>query len=88
MNDKNDLWIIKKIEHFPGEEFRENLYIGFKEDAFDTYKKIIKDLKNNNYEIFELEDAPIKGFQLETSFISLEPVKNRPIEKIIEKILM
>lgn len=86
MTKKDDLWIIKKVDYFPGIEFKENLYVGFREDTFSTYQKIIKSLKEKNYEIEEVKFLEITGFKFDTSFISIEPIKNKKIEEIIEEI--
>lgn len=69
MSKKNDLWIIKKIDFFPGIEFKENLYIGFKEDTFSTYQKIVENLKEKKYEIEEVEFLERIGFKIDTSYI-------------------
>ncbi|MGL4742385.1 MAG: hypothetical protein ACRC41_16590 [Sarcina sp.] len=86
MNKEAELWIIKKTDFFPGEEFHENLYIGFKEDTLITYQKIIQTLKEENYEIEEVDFLERVGFKLETSFISMEPVKNKKNQEILKEI--
>lgn len=87
MNEKNELWAIKKIDYFPGIEFKENLYVGFKEDTVTTYQKIIENLKEKNYEIEEVEFLETIGFKIDKSFIYTKPIKNKKNEKIIQEII-
>ncbi|MGL5820940.1 MAG: hypothetical protein ACRCYE_04815 [Sarcina sp.] len=78
----------KKNRFFPGIEFKENLYIGFKEDTFSTYQKIIENLKEKNYEFEEVNFEGTIGFKFDTSFVSIEPIKNKNIEEILETLVI